>query len=181
MANWQLWRFFLLRIKIERKWKFFQWENYSDTFKKFLGHPSRDSAFNAKSHNWYKGTKVTVSGSKLEIRSSHHGLTQIINEPTLILENYSSCINLVFTSHPNIILDSPHQRRILDCCNIQEGELFVITVNGCKPLTIIAKSSTKDLAAVLEPPLLITPKLSLSNCICENLFESYPPPYEKRV
>ena len=32
-------------------------------------------------------------------------------------------------------------------------EHFVIIVNGWKPLTIIAKSSTLDVAAVLDPPL----------------------------
>ena len=33
-------------------------------------------------------------------------------------------------------------------------ELFVIIVNGWKPLTIITKSSTLDAAAVLDPPLV---------------------------
>ena len=33
-------------------------------------------------------------------------------------------------------------------------ELFVITVNGWKPLTIITKSSTLYVAAVLDPPLI---------------------------
>ena len=32
-------------------------------------------------------------------------------------------------------------------------EMFVIIVNGWKPLTIITKSSTLDVAAVLDPPL----------------------------
>ena len=32
-------------------------------------------------------------------------------------------------------------------------ELFVITVNGWKALTIIIKSSTLDVTAVLDPPL----------------------------
>ena len=32
-------------------------------------------------------------------------------------------------------------------------ELFVIIVNGFKPLTIITKSSILDVAAVLDPPL----------------------------
>ena len=49
--------------------------------------------FNAKSHNRYKGDKITASRSKLEIMTS-----QIINEPTHILENFSSCIDPVFTS-----------------------------------------------------------------------------------
>ena len=38
--------------------------------------------------------------------TSHYGLTQIINEPTHIVEDASSCIDLIFTSQPNIVLDS---------------------------------------------------------------------------
>ena len=34
-------------------------------------------------------------------------------------------------------------------------EFFVIIVNGWKPLTIITKSPTLDVAAVLDPPLMI--------------------------
>ena len=34
-------------------------------------------------------------------------------------------------------------------------ERFVIIVNGWKPLTIITKCSTLDVAAVLDPPLKI--------------------------
>ena len=36
-------------------------------------------------------------------------------------------------------------------------ELFVIIVNGWKPLTIITKSSTLDVVAVLNPPLIVPP------------------------
>ena len=32
-------------------------------------------------------------------------------------------------------------------------ELFMIIVNGWKPLTIITKSSTLDVAGILDPPL----------------------------
>ena len=34
-------------------------------------------------------------------------------------------------------------------------ELFVITVKGWKPLTIITKCSILDVAAVLDPPLIL--------------------------
>ena len=34
-------------------------------------------------------------------------------------------------------------------------ELFVIIVNGFQPLTIITKSSTLDVAAVLDPSLML--------------------------
>ena len=33
-------------------------------------------------------------------------------------------------------------------------DLFMVIVNDWKPLTIITKSSTLDVAAVLDPPLL---------------------------
>ena len=36
---------------------------------------------------------------------------------------------------------------------ISKVELFVVIVNGQKPLTIITKSSTFDVAAVLDPSL----------------------------
>ena len=61
---------------------------------------------NAKSHNSCKGDKTTASGSKLEIMTSHYGLSQIINELTYILKDSSSCIDLVFTSQPNVALDT---------------------------------------------------------------------------
>ena len=34
-----------------------------------------------------------------------------------------------------------------------KGEFFVIIVNGFQPLTVITKSSTLDVAAVLDPSL----------------------------
>ena len=38
-------------------------------------------------------------------------------------------------------------------------ELFVIIVNGLQPLTIITKCSILDVAAVLDPPLMIVSML----------------------
>ena len=39
-------------------------------------------------------------------------------------------------------------------------ERFVIIVNGMKPLTIIIKLSILDVAAVLDPPLLMKQQMS---------------------
>ena len=41
-----------------------------------------------------------------------------------------------------------------------KGEPFVVIVNGWKPLTIITKSFTLDVAAVLDPPLFIKKETS---------------------
>ena len=54
--------------------------------------------FNAKSSNWYNKDKTSLEGNAIENLASQFGLHQIINEPTHILPNSSSCIDLIFTS-----------------------------------------------------------------------------------
>ena len=61
------------------------------------------SDFNAKCTNWYKHDKTNFEGIAIENISSQCGLYQVINEPTHISENSSSCIDLIFTSQPNLI------------------------------------------------------------------------------
>ena len=43
--------------------------------------------FNAKSNNWSEGDRSTIEGSKIDFLTSQFGLSQIIKEPTHILEN----------------------------------------------------------------------------------------------
>ena len=62
--------------------------------------------FNAKSNKWSEGDRSTMEGSKIDFLTSQFGLTQIIKEPTHILENSSSCIELIFTTQPNMVLES---------------------------------------------------------------------------
>ena len=52
-------------------------------------------------------------------------------------------------------------------------ELFVIIVNGFQPLTIIAKCSILDVAAVLDPPLnkvFLKIKLACPENLLDNLW-----------
>ena len=62
--------------------------------------------FNTKSSNWCKNDIITTEGKAIENISSQFGLHQMINEPTHILESSSSCIDLIFTSQPNLITES---------------------------------------------------------------------------
>ena len=68
---------------------------------------------------WYKNDKTTTEGSKIANPTSQYGLKQIINQPTHqyglkkimnqpthILNNSSSCIDLLFTSQPNLVMKS---------------------------------------------------------------------------
>ena len=62
--------------------------------------------FNFKSKNWYINDKTTTEGAKIDFVTSQYGPRQMINEPTHVLENPSSCIDLNFTSKPNFAVDS---------------------------------------------------------------------------
>ena len=55
--------------------------------------------FNVKSKSWYITIWTTANISLF-------GLQQIIKEPTHILDNSSSCIDLIFTSQPNLTIES---------------------------------------------------------------------------
>ena len=62
--------------------------------------------FNAKSSNWYNKDITSDEGRKIEAVTSQYGLRQEINEPTHILNNSTSCIDLIFNSQPNLLIES---------------------------------------------------------------------------
>ena len=62
--------------------------------------------FNAKSRNWYSQDKTSFEGKTIESITSQFGLYQLINEPTHLLENSSSCIDLIFTLQLNLVVES---------------------------------------------------------------------------
>ena len=62
--------------------------------------------YNAKSSNWYNKDITSNEGRKIEAVTSQNGLHQEINEPTHILNNSSSCIDLIFNSEPNLLIES---------------------------------------------------------------------------
>ena len=59
--------------------------------------------FKAKSSNCYKGI-TSDEGRKTEALTSQNGLHQETNEPTHILNDSSSCIDLIFNSQPNLLI-----------------------------------------------------------------------------
>ena len=62
--------------------------------------------FNARSNNWCSSDKTTYEGKKIESLTSQCGFKQVISDPTHILESSSSCIDLIFTSQPNLVMNS---------------------------------------------------------------------------
>ena len=62
--------------------------------------------FNTKLSNWSCNDTTTAEGAQLDYLTSLYGMKQVITEPTHILENSSSCIDLIFSNQPNLIMDS---------------------------------------------------------------------------
>ena len=62
--------------------------------------------FNAKLSIWKHDDPDTEEGSEISMLTSSYGLTQVISEPTHILNNSASCIDLLFTNQPNLISKS---------------------------------------------------------------------------
>ena len=61
--------------------------------------------FNAKFNKWCSTNKAISEGGKFAKLPSKYGLTQLLKEPTQISDNYRSCIDLIFTSQPNLVDD----------------------------------------------------------------------------
>ena len=62
---------------------------------------------------------TTAEDTKTDSITTSYGFSQIISDPTHILPNFSSCVNLIFTNqpclvtesgvHPSLHPNSPHQ------------------------------------------------------------------------
>ena len=61
--------------------------------------------FNAKSSNWSVNT-TTPEGVQLDSITSLYRVKQLIPEPTYILQQSCSCIELIFTNQSNIVMNS---------------------------------------------------------------------------
>ena len=62
--------------------------------------------FNAKLSTWNPVDVDTFEGIELGNLTSSYGLSQIISDPTHILPNSSTCIDLIFTNQPNMVTKS---------------------------------------------------------------------------
>ena len=62
--------------------------------------------FNARLSSWCINDKSNYEGTKIDCLATEYDLKQVINETTHLLENSSSCIDLIFTSQPNLVMDA---------------------------------------------------------------------------
>ena len=75
--------------------------------------------FNAKSKHWCSQDSTNFEGITIENVTSQFGLSQIITEATHILESSSSCIDLIFTTQPNLVVESGVRPSLQSNCHHQ--------------------------------------------------------------
>ena len=62
--------------------------------------------FNVRSSNWWKNDLSMSEVTQVDSLTTSYGLSQVISDPTHILPNSSSCIDLIFTNQPNLVTES---------------------------------------------------------------------------
>ena len=76
--------------------------------------------FNGKSHLWWSDGDETLEGNEIEAMLTTLGLSQVISEPTNFEPGKKpSCIDLIVTDQPNIILDSGTRASLDPYCHHQ--------------------------------------------------------------
>ena len=68
--------------------------------------------FNAKLSSWCISDESNYEGVKVHYLTIQYDLKQVINEPSHLLENSSSCIYLIFRFQPNLVMDADVQQCI---------------------------------------------------------------------
>ena len=61
--------------------------------------------FNAKLKSWYTSDNTNFEGSKIYFLTSSFSFHQIMNKPTHILNNSSSCIDLIFATQTDLVME----------------------------------------------------------------------------
>ena len=76
--------------------------------------------FNGHNQQWWPGGDTTAEGNSIEELTSNLGITQLINEPTNFEPNKNpSCIDLIFTDQPNLVMESGTRSSLDTLCHHQ--------------------------------------------------------------
>ena len=102
-----------------------EFEHFLSSLENLLGNiRNQDTAFtiilgdfNARSKSWWVHNITNNEGTQTESISSLCGFSQVISEPTHILKNSSSCIDLILTDQPNLVINSGIKPSLHENCH----------------------------------------------------------------
>ena len=86
--------------------------------------------FNCRSTQWWENDIENNEGKLFEPLTSDLGLHQLISEPTHLMGSSRSCIDLIFTDQPNLVLESGVHPSLHEQCHHQivYGKLSVSNI-----------------------------------------------------
>ena len=85
--------------------------------------------FNARSKSWWKSNINTIDGTKIDSVITSNGLQQLITQPTHLLANSSSCIDLIFTDQRSLIVDSGIHPSLHPNCHHQSVKSWILKLS----------------------------------------------------
>ena len=125
---------------------------------------------NTRSSKWWTDNKTTEEGLKIENLLSQFSLSQVINKPTHISQNFSSCIDLLFTNQENLITDSGIHPSLHSNCHHQiiygkfnwkifflprtNADVFFKSISGSDRDKAFLDKSTEEKAYILTQTII---------------------------
>ena len=111
--------------------------------------------FNCRSKQWWGDDIENAEGKLFEPLTSDLGLHQLISEPTHLLNNSKSCIDLIFTDQPNLFVDNGVHPTLHEQCHHQivYGKLSISTVKQppyTRRIWFYDKSDTANIKRSIE-------------------------------
>ena len=104
--------------------------------------------FNSRLSKWWTDDKTTQKGLKIENLFFRFSLSQVINRPTHICENFNSSIDLLFTNQQNLINDSEVHSSL-------HSNIHYQIIYGKFNLKIFSPPRTKDILCIINKEMLI--------------------------
>ena len=75
--------------------------------------------FNCRSAQWWENDMENNEGKFFEPLTSDLGLNQLISEPTHLMGSSKSCIDLIFTDQPNLVIETGVHPSLHEQCHHQ--------------------------------------------------------------
>ena len=104
-----------------------EFQNFLSNFETILCDTATNNALftivlgdcNARFSVWWTNGKTTTEGTKLESLTTVHGFHQLISQPSHLMPQSSSCVDLNFTDQPSSIVDSAVHPSLHSNCHHQ--------------------------------------------------------------
>ena len=126
--------------------------------------------FNCRSSQWWENDIENNEGKLFEQTTSDLGLHQLISEPTHLMGDSKSCIDLIFSDQPNLVIESGVHQSLHEQCHHQIvfGKLSVSNVSPPPHTRRIWYYDKADFVAIMKSIGMFRWQEHLEKITCPN-------------